>query len=146
MGTGGQVTGSGTGGQVTGCGVREPLTSRSRLFWMERSRWTGWIVSILILLSGCAAAEEGDCVSSFEVLASAPSWAALEQRLLKYDALGEVTSVRRQAEGQRFERGGKTVVRVVDLLDQKRHRLAQVDVWREADGEWQAGIWGQCTD
>jgi hypothetical protein len=100
------------------------------------------------ILSGCAgtAQGEGDCVSHYEPVASAPSWHALRKAMLGYEERGPVASLRTQARGHDVGAGNRDAVRVVDLLNRNGRRLVQVDVWRTHAGAWRAGVWSQCID
>lgn len=107
------------------------------------------------LLSACASGEEvgrsssdTDCTSHYDAVASASSWRELKVAMLATRGWGRVEALRVQARGQRAAKGAlgpEKVVRVVDLLDRRGKRLAQVNVWRTADG-WRAGEWSQCID
>lgn len=89
---------------------------------------------------------EGDCVSRYYDVTTAPTWPALKSAMLKSRDWGRVDSIRIQQEGVDVGAGDQDAVRVVDLLDQDGQRLIQVDVWRTDAGAWRAGAWGQCTD
>lgn len=100
------------------------------------------------LLSACAGGTPsgGDCVSNYDPVASAPSWRALKFTMLDFKGRGSVSSLRTQARGHDVGVGDHVAVRVVDLLNPKGRRLAQVEVWRTESGAWRAGIWSQCID
>jgi hypothetical protein len=99
------------------------------------------------ILSGCAGSTEGgDCVSHYDPVASAPTWAGLKDAMLGYKERGIVDSVRTQARGDDVGAGDQDAVRVVDLLNRNGRRLVQVDVWRTDAGAWRAGVWKQCID
>ncbi|HSE09878.1 MAG TPA: hypothetical protein VLB29_14530 [Nocardioidaceae bacterium] len=99
------------------------------------------------MLSACAATTGGgDCVSHYDSIASAPTWAGLKEAMLDYRERGRVASVRIQARGKDVGAGDQEAVRVVDLLNRNRRRLVQVDVWRTDEGAWRAGVWQQCID
>lgn len=100
------------------------------------------------ILGGCAGTTErgAGCVSHYEPVASAPTWAALQSAMLGYEERGPVASLRTQARGHDVGAGDQDAVRVVDLLTTKGRRLVQVDVWRTEAGGWRAGVWSQCTD
>ena len=99
-------------------------------------------------LTGCggSSSDGGDCVSRYEPVARAPTSAAVKKAMLRYDERGPVASLRTQARGHDVGAGDRDAVRVVDLLDRRGRRLAQVDVWRGKSGAWHAGIWAQCID
>ena len=105
-------------------------------------------VLVCVLLSACggAASSGGDCVSKYDRVASAPSWRALKDAILKFKERGSVSTVQTQARGHNVGIGDQDAVRVVDLLNRKGRRLAQVEVWRTESGAWRAGIWLQCID
>jgi hypothetical protein len=109
---------------------------------------TGVAVLACGLLSACVDSTQagGDCTSHYEVVARAPTWAGLVDAMSGYDERGRVASVRTQARGDDVGAGDRDAVRVVDLLDRRGRRLAQVDVWRTDAGAWRAGIWHQCID
>lgn len=102
------------------------------------------------LLTGCGATngttEGGDCVSHYEPVASARSWAGLKEAMVRQTQWGPVASVRTQARGHDVGAGDQDAVRVVDLLNRNGRRLAQADVWRTDSGAWRAGVWSQCID
>lgn len=89
---------------------------------------------------------EGDCVSHYDPVASAPTWTALKEAMKDDEGWGRVASVRTQARGEDVGAGDEKAVRVVDLLDRKGRRLVQVEAWRTTSGAWRAGVWNQCTD
>jgi hypothetical protein len=98
-------------------------------------------------LTACSSATDGgDCVSYYEPVANARTWAGLKEAMLGQTEWGRVVSVRTQARGGDLGAGDQKVVRVVDLLNRKGRRLAQADVWRTGGGGWQAGVWLQCID
>lgn len=100
-------------------------------------------------LSGCASSGtsgDGDCASRYETLATASTWPQLRSRLVEVEEYGHVTSVRTQAQGGVRGAGRDVVDRVVDLVDDRRHRLVQADVWRDDIHTWQAAVWHQCID
>lgn len=111
------------------------------------------VLATCALLTACAGTEEGvsshdnDCTSHYEPVASAESWSDLRVAMLANRDWGRVASVRTQARRQEAATGpgDQAVVRVVDLLDRKRRRLIQVDVWR-TERVWRAGAWSQCID
>lgn len=115
---------------------------------MTASVRTGLAVLACGILTGCAGTTEsgGDCVSHYEPVASAPTWAGLQDAMLDYNDRGRVASVRTQARGDDVGAGDRDVVRVVDLLNRNGERLVQVDVWRTDAGAWRAGVWSQCID
>jgi len=105
-------------------------------------------------LSACSDGDEGvpsggdgDCISHYEPVASAATWAGLKKAMLANEDWGRVVSLRTQARGEEADSGpgDEEVVRVMDLLNRKGRRLIQVDVWR-ADAGWRAGAWSQCID
>lgn len=100
------------------------------------------------LLSACVSSSEGDgdCVSRYDPVASAPTWGDLEDAMLAHQEHGPVASVRVQGRGRDVGAGNEDAVRVVDLLDRRGRRLVQVDVWRTESGGWRAGVWSQCID
>lgn len=101
------------------------------------------------MLSACASSssgEDGDCVSHYDAVASAPTWAGLRNAMLDYRKWGRVVSVRTQARGEDVGADDQKAVRVVDLLNRNGRRLVQVDVWHTDPGAWRAGVWNQCTD
>lgn len=99
------------------------------------------------ILSACAATTGGGgCVSHYDSIASAPTWAGLKDAMLEYQERGRVASVRTQARGHDVGVGDQDAVRVVDLLNPSGRRLTQVDVWRTDEGAWRAGVWKQCID
>ena len=83
-------------------------------------------------LSACASNTNGgvDCVSYYDHVASAPTWAGLKDAMLGHTEWGRVVSVRTQARGDDVGAGDRDAVRVVDLLNRNGRRLVQVDVWR----------------
>lgn len=85
-------------------------------------------------------------MSSYQVVADARSWPALQRAVLASSDWGEVEAVRTQDQGVDVGVGDQEAVRVIDLLDRQGGRLAQAEVWRTASGGWRAGVWGQCTD
>lgn len=112
---------------------------------------TGLAVLTGMVLSACGGtagvgSPGGDCVSHYNVVATAPSWVALKNAMLGYEAPRSVASVRTQARGHDLGAGNQDVVRVVDLLNRNGRRLVQVDVWRTQTGAWRAGVWNQCID
>lgn len=100
------------------------------------------------IIGACAATTEGggDCVSHYEPVASAPTWASLKNAMLGYKERGTVASLRIQARGHDVGAGDEEAVRVVDLLNRNGRRIVQVDVWRTEAGAWRAGVWSQCID
>jgi hypothetical protein len=100
------------------------------------------------ILSACAGSPggDGDCVSHYDSVASASSWAGLKDAMLDYRERGRVASVRTQARGEDVGADDQNAVRVVDLLNRDGRRLVQVDVWRTDEGAWRAGVWKQCID
>ena len=100
------------------------------------------------LLNACEGTSEhgGDCVSHYDPVASAPTWAGLKEGMLDHEDGGRVASLRTQARGDDAGAGDQEAVRVVDLLDRSGRRLVQVDVWRTDAGGWRAGAWSQCID
>jgi hypothetical protein len=99
------------------------------------------------ILGACAGTTDGgDCVSQYDPVASAPTWEALKDAMLRYDERGPVASLRTQARGEDVGAGDQNAVRVVDLLNRNGRRLIQVDVSRSEAGAWRAGIWSQCID
>ncbi|MBF4160537.1 hypothetical protein [Nocardioides acrostichi] len=109
------------------------------------------VILAALPLTGCGSdvgvSAGGDCLSTYDGVVSAESWPALKQSLLDSDHFGRVAGVRTQARGDDVEsRGDQDAVRVVDLLNRRDRRLAQLEVWRTDDGGWSAGQWGQCTD
>jgi hypothetical protein len=102
-------------------------------------------------LAACGTAAEGggggDCVSHYDSVAQAPTWAGLRDAMVASTEWGRVASLRTQARGSEIEASGdEHVVRVVDLLNRKGRRLVQVDVWRTDEGTWRSGAWEQCID
>ena len=99
------------------------------------------------ILSACAGTtESGDCVSHYDPVASAPTWAAVKDAMLRYEERGRVETLRTQARGDAVGAGDRDAVRVVDLLNRNGRRLVQVGVWRTESGAWRAGVWSQCID
>jgi hypothetical protein len=105
------------------------------------------------VLSACAGTHEqvtqggGDhCDSFYDVVATAPTWDALKEAMVRDGERGKVASVRTQAQGDDIGVGDQDAVRVVDLLDRHGRRLVQVEIWRTGAGAWRAGVWNQCTD
>ena len=100
------------------------------------------------ILSACGGGTDGgDCVSSYDSVASASTWDGLKEAMLGYSERGlRVVSVRTQARGDDVGAGDEKAVRVVDLLNQNGRRVVQVDVWRTDTGAWRAGVWNQCID
>lgn len=102
-------------------------------------------------LSSCAGSTgssggAGDCVSHYEDVASAATWAGLKDAMVASRAWGRVASIRVQARGVDVGAGDQPAVRVVDLLGTDGLRLVQADVWRTDTGGWRAGAWSQCID
>ena len=108
----------------------------------------GIVVLASGLLSSCASGNQivSDCVSRYDVVASAPTSKKLETATLAYAEQGPVASLRTQARGDDVGAGDQDAVRVVDLLDRSGRRLVQVDIWRTDAGAWRAGAWQQCID
>jgi hypothetical protein len=102
------------------------------------------------LLSACesvsSSGDDGDCVSRYDVVATASTWQGLKDAMVSHDERGRVASVRTQAQGDDVGAGDQDAVRVVDLLNDKGRRLVQVDVWRTDEGAWRAGVWEQCVE
>ena len=104
------------------------------------------------ILSACAGGTttagvgSGDCVSHYDTVASAATWAGLKDAMLGYSQWGRVVSVRTQGRGDDVGAGDQDVLRVVDLLSRNGRRLIQVDVWGTDAGAWRAGAWSQCID
>jgi len=100
------------------------------------------------LLAACESSgtTTGTCISHYDEVASATTWAALKRAIRESDEWGRVASVRTQARQHVVGSGRQRVVRVVDLVDEKGRRLVQADVWRTDSGGWRAGVWLQCTD
>jgi hypothetical protein len=103
------------------------------------------------ILSACAgttgvSSAGGGCVSHYDSVASASTWAGLKDAMLRQTEWGRVASVRTQARGDDVGVGNQNAVRVVDLLNRSDRRLVQVDVWRTNRGGWRAGAWSQCID
>ena len=101
-------------------------------------------------LAACASSNVsdggGDCVSHYDTVAGAATWAALQDAMLASRDWGRVVSLRTQARGDDVGAGDRDAVRVVDLLNARGRRLVQVDVWRTEAGAWRAGVWNQCID
>lgn len=99
-------------------------------------------------LTGCLSEDtpSGGCDSHYATIASAQSWKELRGELLGYAERGEVASVRTVARGEDVRVGNRNAERVVDLLDRRDRRLAQVEVWRAGPDRMRAGIWKQCID
>ena len=102
-----------------------------------------WVaVLCLPLLAACSSGTTGstpggDCTSHYENVVSAPTWAALKDRLA-HDTVPRGRSVRVQGrEGEK---------RFVDILDRRHRRVVQVEAWQLDDGSWKAGAWAQCID
>ena len=114
----------------------------------------GLAVLASVVLSGCGSSDGGgvsagdgsECVSFYDAVAAAATWADLRDAMLTSTKFGRVTSVRTQARGHDVGAGNHDAVRVVDLLNRNGHRLVQADVWRTDTGTWRAGVWNQCTD
>ena len=102
------------------------------------------------LLTACARTSSGgsDCVSHYEPVASAATWAELKAEMVGSTQRGRaVAALRIQARGdEAVGLGDEQAVRIVDLLGQRGRRIAQVEVWRTDGGGWAAGAWSQCTD
>ena len=104
------------------------------------------------ILSACAVAgttEGDDCVSHYESIGNAPTWAGLQTAMLEHDGWwGPVVSARTQSRGDDAGVGeqGQDLERVIDLLNRKGGRAIQAHVWRADSGAWRAGVWHQCTD
>jgi hypothetical protein len=102
------------------------------------------------ILTACAGTtppeSDGDCVSHYGSVASAPTWEGLQEAMLGDKEWGRVASVRTQARGDDVGAGDQDAVRVVDLLNRNGRRLIQAEVWRTDAGAWRAGVWMQCTD
>lgn len=117
---------------------------------MDRSVWAIGVTLAYVSLTSCSSTGStggnGDCVSHYDKVASAPTWADLKKAMLKTSDWGHVASIRTQAQGVDVGAGDKSAVRVVDLLGRNDHRLVQVDVWRTEAGAWRAGVWNQCID
>lgn len=112
---------------------------------------TGLAVLTCVVVGACGGSAGvwrpgGNCVSHYDVVATAPTWVALKNAMLGYKERGPVASVRTQARGHDVGVGDQDAVRVVDLLNPKGRRLAQVEAWRTESGAWRAGIWLQCID
>jgi len=112
-----------------------------------------WIsaVAVLALCAACSGEVEGhisggDCTSSYEPVASAPTFSGLRAAMLAYSERGHVAALRTQARGVDVGAGDQDAVRVMDLLNRRGKRIVQVDVWRTEDGGWRAGVWNQCID
>ncbi|WP_183095458.1 hypothetical protein [Nocardioides stalactiti] len=104
-----------------------------------------------VSLSSCSATTGStggnpDCVSHYDDVASATTWAGLKNAMLDSRDWGRVGSIRIQAQGVDIGAGDEDAVRVVDLLNRNGRRLVQVDVWRADSGAWRAGVWNQCID
>jgi hypothetical protein len=100
------------------------------------------------VVTACASESGGGgaCVSRYDPVTSAPTWAGLKDAMVGPGEWGRVVSVRTQARGVDVGAGDHDAVRVVDLLDRRGRRLVQVDVWRTDSGAWRAGAWKQCID
>jgi hypothetical protein len=102
------------------------------------------------VLGACGGSDGGvddsDCVSVYDPVARAATWAALQDAMLSSTKFGRVASVRTQARGHDVGAGDQVAVRVVDLLNRNGRRLVQADVWRTDAGAWSAGVWEQCID
>lgn len=98
------------------------------------------------VVSGCDNTGVEDCVSRYETLATAPTWGELRSELLRYRDRRQVVSVRTVERGDDVGVGNQKTERIVDLLDRRDRRVAQVEVWRSESGEWRAGEWLQCVD
>lgn len=104
---------------------------------------------LLLCLSTACSADSGEpgCESRYLDVVSASTWTELRDTMLAYDGERAVASVRIQALGDDLVPGrGQKVKKVVDLLDRRGRRVAQVDVWQTPEGGWGAGRWGQCID
>jgi hypothetical protein len=115
-------------------------------------RWAWVAVAATTLCSGCLSTQtgvsggDGDCTSRYQPVAHASTWPGLREAMLTDRTWGRVVSLRTQAHGVDVGGGDHKAVRVVDLLDRRGRRLAQVDVWRTDQGGWRAGVWSQCID
>jgi hypothetical protein len=101
---------------------------------------------ILGACAGTGTTGGGGCVSHYEPVASASTWAGLKDAMSRYQERGRVAALRTQARGDDVGAGDQDAVRVVDLLNRNGRRLVQVDVWRTNAGGWRAGVWKQCID
>lgn len=102
-------------------------------------------------LAACSSVTTGTtqspCRSHYSSVVDARTWHALAAGLRGSTRWGEVTRVRVQARGSDVGAGDRPAVRVVDLVDQRGHRLVQADVWRTSETpSWHAGVWMQCID
>lgn len=133
-------------------GRAEPPAGRLRLTVMTATVRTVSAVLVCGLFTACASpttgetSGDGGCVSHYEHVRGAPTWAGLRAELVRDKAWGRVASVRTQARGHGVGAGDRDVVRVIDLLDRAGARLVQADVWRTDAGAWRAGVWSQCID
>jgi hypothetical protein len=118
---------------------------------MKRSVWSNVAAVACVSLSACSATTgstggNGDCMSYYDDVASASTWAGLKKAMLETRDWGHVASIRTQALGVDVGAGDEDAVRLVDLLGRNGRRLVQVDVWRTKAGAWRAGSWNQCID
>lgn len=116
-----------------------------------RTLAAGRLVIGCLLLGGCSSTETGtghggDCESFYSDVTEAATWPALKDELLASDSWPRAVSVRVQERGTDIGVGNEDVVRVIDLVSDKGRRVAQLEVWRTADGGWSAGAWNQCID
>lgn len=95
---------------------------------------------------GSSSGDDGDCVSHYDHVASASTWAGLKNAMLNSRDWGRVASIRIQAQGVDVGAGDQEEVRVVDLLGPNGQRRRQVEVWRTDAGGWRVGAWSQCID
>ena len=98
------------------------------------------------IVGGCDNTGEDDCVSRYELVATAPTWNELRGELLRYSDRRQVESVRTVEQGEDVGIGNQKAERVVTLRDGRDRVVAQVEVWRTESGEWSAGEWLQCID
>ena len=132
----------------------EPVPTLWRPMNMWRPLRVSALVAICTLFASCSNGSESvsssgddECVSHYDLVASADTLAGLNRSMLTNDRWGRVASLRIQAVGDAARNGQskEKVLRVVDLLDGKDRRLIQVDVWRADDAGLRAGVWLQCT-
>lgn len=86
----------------------------------------------------------GDCTSRYEDLAHAATREDLDSRLTsKVDPtiVGLRIQGKAPASGQDHQ-----PAEIVDLLNARKRRVMQIEVFQLADGQWYAGRWMQCID
>jgi hypothetical protein len=118
----------------------------SSVWWVTAGAVLGVMLGAACSTEQVSSSGDDDCTSHYEHVAAASTWAGLQDAMLTSNTYGRVKSLRTQAQGEDVGAGNMNAVRVVDLLNRKGRRLAQVDVWRTEAGAWRAGVWSQCID